>query len=86
MLAGESQLIDIFWLHVTFFKRWWGKNQDFMIIRWSMLMHRGVWRVHGGVCGRVHRGFAEGCMEVHRGVRRCAEGCMEVHRGTPSNH
>ena len=91
-LAGK-RLIDLFWLHVAFFKRWWGKNQHFMIIRLfndsdlivSIGVYRGAWRC------------AEVCTEVCRGVCRCAEGawrctevCMErctevhgeVHRGT----
>ena len=33
LLARWSQLIDLFWLRVDFSKRWWGKNQDFMLIR-----------------------------------------------------
>ena len=32
-MAHYSQLIDLFWLRVTYFKRWWGKNQGFMLIR-----------------------------------------------------
>ena len=30
VFAGSLQSV---WLHVTFTKRWWGKNQDFMLIR-----------------------------------------------------
>ena len=29
----RSQLIHLFWLLGGFSKRWWGKNQDFMLIR-----------------------------------------------------
>ena len=28
----HSLIFDLFWLCVDFSKRWWGKNQDFMLI------------------------------------------------------
>ena len=82
LLAGESQLIDIFWLHEAFFKRWWGKNQDFMIIRLVNVnaqrcvegAWRGVWKGAQRVCRGVHGG-------VHGGAQRCEEVCRGMHGG-----
>ena len=87
LLAHKSQLIDLFWLHVTFSKRWWGKNQDFMLMRFSkpsnligcggghLTNHKLARHMWGGcmhkACGGVHM------QGMHGGCMHKA--CMGVH-------
>ena len=57
-----------------FSKRWWGKNQDFMLIRF---LNAGIWLVVVGTIDQSES-CAEVCGGVQRGVQRCVEWCMEV--------
>ena len=61
--------------------RWWGKNHDFMLIRF---LNADIWL---DVVGTLNQ--SESCAEVLEGtwrgawrcVQRCVEGCAEVHGG-----
>ena len=88
MLARESHLIDLFWLHVAFFKRWWGKIKDLIrLVNPNDLIGCGETLNQSYSCIGMHGG-AQRVAQRHmwRFIEMCEDVCGDVQRGAVVLH